>query len=440
MAYNYEYPYTDPNRYNSDWLINAMRKLQEEWNIFVPTHEVQFGGIWDGTKTYGAYTIVSDNDLNSYISRIPVPAGKQITDETYWVMIGNYNAQISVEINRAIKEIEKQLIKRSVIFISDSYGNRTNDDGKSFFTMISEYLSLDNYYFANRAGASFAHQTSGYSFIDLLRSLDTAIEDKSAITDIVVIGGANDAGYAYQDTLDAIATFTAYAKQTYANAQITLAHVGLTLIDASMRQRRVNSIKAWMDSVQYGVSYMYNSEYVLCDTRLVTDDMCHPNSDGVNAIAAQVAQGMLSGSCNAVYELLFTDTQVSGRIVNPTNPNLVYTLEWYGSMRRVNNSVEIYSNGGSPLCRFSYNTPEAIPAGNEIRIDFNETLMFGYPNAAKTTLGFLLSRVDNSIYPVACSWYVANPKAISLRIFTITDLPANGYDYYLLLNINSNID
>lgn len=28
MAYNYEYPYTDPNRYNADWLINKMKELE----------------------------------------------------------------------------------------------------------------------------------------------------------------------------------------------------------------------------------------------------------------------------------------------------------------------------------------------------------------------------------------------------------------------------
>ena len=28
MAYNYEYPYTDPNRYNVDWLINKMKELE----------------------------------------------------------------------------------------------------------------------------------------------------------------------------------------------------------------------------------------------------------------------------------------------------------------------------------------------------------------------------------------------------------------------------
>lgn len=28
MAYNYEYPYTDPNRYNADWLLNKMKDLE----------------------------------------------------------------------------------------------------------------------------------------------------------------------------------------------------------------------------------------------------------------------------------------------------------------------------------------------------------------------------------------------------------------------------
>ena len=28
MSYNYEYPYTDPNRYNADWLLNKMKELE----------------------------------------------------------------------------------------------------------------------------------------------------------------------------------------------------------------------------------------------------------------------------------------------------------------------------------------------------------------------------------------------------------------------------
>lgn len=30
MAYNHEYPYTDPERYNDDWLLNKMKELEEK--------------------------------------------------------------------------------------------------------------------------------------------------------------------------------------------------------------------------------------------------------------------------------------------------------------------------------------------------------------------------------------------------------------------------
>lgn len=33
MAYSYEYPYTDPNRYNSDWMLNKLAELDREPKI-----------------------------------------------------------------------------------------------------------------------------------------------------------------------------------------------------------------------------------------------------------------------------------------------------------------------------------------------------------------------------------------------------------------------
>lgn len=48
---------------------------------------------WDPSKTYEPLTIVYDGG-NSYTSRQFVPVGKLLTDETYWALTGNYNAQI----------------------------------------------------------------------------------------------------------------------------------------------------------------------------------------------------------------------------------------------------------------------------------------------------------------------------------------------------------
>lgn len=58
----------------------------------VPTH----GGVWSKDKTYEELTIVFDKgSKNSFISRIPVPAGTVITNETYWMLYSVYSAQIA---------------------------------------------------------------------------------------------------------------------------------------------------------------------------------------------------------------------------------------------------------------------------------------------------------------------------------------------------------
>lgn len=48
---------------------------------------------WDKTKQYEPLTIVT-NSGNSYTSRQFVPAGIEITNEEFWALTGNYNAQI----------------------------------------------------------------------------------------------------------------------------------------------------------------------------------------------------------------------------------------------------------------------------------------------------------------------------------------------------------
>ena len=48
---------------------------------------------WDKTKQYEPLTIVT-NSGNSYTSRQFVPTGIEITNEEFWVLTGNYNAQI----------------------------------------------------------------------------------------------------------------------------------------------------------------------------------------------------------------------------------------------------------------------------------------------------------------------------------------------------------
>ena len=48
---------------------------------------------WDDTREYEPLTVVYSNG-NSYTSKQYVPTGTPLTDENYWVITGNYNAQV----------------------------------------------------------------------------------------------------------------------------------------------------------------------------------------------------------------------------------------------------------------------------------------------------------------------------------------------------------
>ena len=57
MAYNYEYPYTDPNRYNDDWLLNKMKELDSRLDGIVE-------------ETLAITKAYVDNRLETYQSQI----------------------------------------------------------------------------------------------------------------------------------------------------------------------------------------------------------------------------------------------------------------------------------------------------------------------------------------------------------------------------------
>lgn len=85
MAYNYEYPYVDPNRYNSDWLLNEIKKIWETIKNYppVPTPDKMFinvrdhGAIGDGVTddTVAIQSII--NNAGEY-TRIYFPTGKYL--------------------------------------------------------------------------------------------------------------------------------------------------------------------------------------------------------------------------------------------------------------------------------------------------------------------------------------------------------------------------
>lgn len=73
MAYNYEYPYTDPNRYNADWLLNKMKELENRLD----------GILEDALKLTKEYVDIRLSDYQAQIAQIrkEIQAVSDRTDE-----------------------------------------------------------------------------------------------------------------------------------------------------------------------------------------------------------------------------------------------------------------------------------------------------------------------------------------------------------------------
>ena len=101
MAYNYEYPYTDPNRYNADWLLNKMKELEGRLDGIVEETLAL-------TKTY------VDNRLETYQSQID-SIRREIADvsqktDTLSVHVANEVLRLESKILEAERQAESLFI------------------------------------------------------------------------------------------------------------------------------------------------------------------------------------------------------------------------------------------------------------------------------------------------------------------------------------------
>ena len=91
-------------------------------NVYVGHRYVpKIMGEWDKTESYEGLSIVT-NKGTSYTSKKRVPVGIDILDEEYWVVTGNYNAQIE-EYRKDVRELEKEVGKKS----DQSYVDNLNE-------------------------------------------------------------------------------------------------------------------------------------------------------------------------------------------------------------------------------------------------------------------------------------------------------------------------
>ena len=296
-------------------------------NVYIGMRYVPiFDGNWDATKGYEPLTIVEYGN-NSYTSKKPVPAGTLPTDTNYWALTGNLNGMIaSLQNDVSALQIDMtgvQAVTNSlsnslnypphkVMLIMDSYGGRTNSDGKTMAEVLEDVTGLD---------VDCIWQSGAAVYNGTITSLVNSYSGDGTLYDTVIYaGGANDEAYTLGNWAAMPGAFAALATAIdtkFPNAKNKfMACIGQTfkrdVTFTSEKNRYL--LLAYRDfSRVNGYGYIWNSEYILRNDQLLESDMCHPNSNGINKLARYFADFLRTGHLDVNEYVAVTGVDMASR-------------------------------------------------------------------------------------------------------------------------------
>lgn len=268
-------------------------------------------GEWNKALQYEALSIVTYMG-NSFTSKIPVPNGIEITNETYWVNTANYNAQVE-EYRKNVQALSAKvdnistdvnvLKNKKIIFVGDSF---IANYERSWATYAKEYLNVDGYIWGV-GGSGFA--VKDYQWIDVMKNRENLVDNKEEITDIIFGSGGNDNSYSYSQIYNAMAEIKKYINSTYPNAKISVCFLGWTGVQSN-RLIYSDGRNAYMTNcAKLGFRYLKGCEWVLHNYKYLKDntsvnenDYLHPTDDGCLQLGLAVTEAYLNGSVDIYYD------------------------------------------------------------------------------------------------------------------------------------------
>lgn len=124
-----------------------------QYNVYQGARYVPvIDGAWSSTKAYEPLVIVT-YEGNSYTSRTFVPAGVEPTNETYWAVTGNYNAQVE-QYRQEVEALQNRISQLpvlkehpNILFISGKWAS-LDVGGETWISLTIKNLGLgtENYY------------------------------------------------------------------------------------------------------------------------------------------------------------------------------------------------------------------------------------------------------------------------------------------------------
>ena len=184
-------------------------------------------GEWNKALSYEALSIVTYLG-NSFTSKVSVPANIDISNETYWVNTGNYNAQVEAyrqETAHLKNDLNNEIINRkndtkdNILWIGDSYSVNYNH---KLPNGVRYMLNAKNWYEYSKGGAGFAGAWAGASFNDLIEQAknEMSASQKEMIKYVYIVGGANDSSFTWGEIKPKVVSTVQNARNSFPNAQV----------------------------------------------------------------------------------------------------------------------------------------------------------------------------------------------------------------------------
>lgn len=185
-------------------------------------------GEWNKALQYEALSVVTYLG-NSFTSKVPVPANIDISNQSYWVNTGNYNAQVEAYrqetaqlSNNLNAEISNRINadKDNILWIGDSYSVNYNH---KLPNGVRAMLNANNWYEYSKGGAGFAGAWAGANFNDLIQQAknEMSASQKEMIKYVYIVGGANDSSFSWTDIKPKVISTVNNARSSFPNAQVS---------------------------------------------------------------------------------------------------------------------------------------------------------------------------------------------------------------------------
>lgn len=265
---------------------------------------------WEANTIYENLVLVTYQN-NSYISRKPVPAniGAPNVNGAYWALTGYYNGTIaSIEARLdTIEDTLDRLLGNHYLIIGDSYATIGTP---TWPIILKNIMGWDSSKVEVRAAAGYGFYRDGtHTWQNYL--IANPVADNNAITDIIIAGGANDAGVAGSTLGNAIISFNTYIKSIYPNLQrVYLAFVGWTFEFNQSPNYKNAEIEYLNSALNLGWHYLNNVKYALHRPTYLesSGQRNHPTAAAAGYVGVKIAGALKNGIGTCEEQFRFTLT------------------------------------------------------------------------------------------------------------------------------------